>query len=25
VRLTTFPVGKDSEDTEAVGFGFEPA
>ena len=25
VRLTTVPVGADSEGTEAVGFGFEPA
>jgi len=25
VRLTTFPIGTDSEGTEAVGFGFEPA
>jgi uncharacterized OB-fold protein len=25
VRLTTFPVGPDSEGTEAIGFGFEPA
>jgi uncharacterized OB-fold protein len=25
VRLTTVPVGTDSEGTEAVGFGFEPA
>ena len=24
VRLTTVPVGTDSEGTEAVGFGFEP-
>ena len=24
VRLTAFPVGTDSEGTEAVGFGFEP-
>jgi uncharacterized OB-fold protein len=24
VRLTTFPIGTDSEGTEAVGFGFEP-
>jgi uncharacterized OB-fold protein len=24
VRLTTFPLGADSEGTEAVGFGFEP-
>ena len=24
VRLTTVPVGADSEGTEAVGFGFEP-
>lgn len=24
VRLTTFPVGTDSEDVTAVGFGFEP-
>ncbi len=25
VRLTTFPVGTDSEGTEAINFGFEPA
>ncbi len=25
VRLTTFPIGTDSDGTEAVGFGFEPA
>ena len=25
VRLTTFPIGTDSEGTEAIGFGFEPA
>jgi uncharacterized OB-fold protein len=25
VRLTTFPIGTDSQGTEAVGFGFEPA
>ena len=25
VRLATFPIGTDSEGTEAVGFGFEPA
>jgi uncharacterized OB-fold protein len=25
LRLTTFPIGTDSEGTEAVGFGFEPA
>jgi uncharacterized OB-fold protein len=24
VRLTTFPIGTDSNGTEAVGFGFEP-
>jgi riboflavin synthase alpha subunit len=24
VRLTTFPIGTDSEGTEAIGFGFEP-
>lgn len=24
LRLTTFPVGKDSEGVEAVNFGFEP-
>ncbi len=24
VRLATFPIGKDSEGTEAIGFGFEP-
>jgi uncharacterized OB-fold protein len=24
VRLTTFPIGADSNGTEAVGFGFEP-
>ncbi|MFO1537714.1 MAG: Zn-ribbon domain-containing OB-fold protein [Actinomycetota bacterium] len=25
VRLATFPIGADSEGTEAIGFGFEPA
>jgi uncharacterized OB-fold protein len=25
VRLTTYPIGADSEGTEAIGFGFEPA
>lgn len=25
VRLTTFPIGEDTEGTVAVGFGFEPA
>ena len=25
VRLATYPIGADSEGTEAVGFGFEPA
>ena len=25
VRLTTFPIGTDSEGTEAVSFGFQPA
>jgi len=25
VKLTTFPIGADSEGTEAIGFGFEPA
>jgi uncharacterized OB-fold protein len=25
VRLTTFPIGADTEGTEAIGFGFEPA
>jgi uncharacterized OB-fold protein len=25
VRLTTFPVGTDSEGTQAVGFGYQPA
>jgi uncharacterized OB-fold protein len=25
VRLATFPLGADSEGTEAIGFGFEPA
>jgi uncharacterized OB-fold protein len=25
VRLTTYPIGTDSEGTEAIGFGFEPA
>ena len=25
VRLTTFPIGSDSEGVEAVNFGFEPA
>jgi uncharacterized OB-fold protein len=24
VRLTTFPIGKDAEGVEAMGFGFEP-
>jgi uncharacterized OB-fold protein len=24
VRLVTFPIGTDSEGTEAIGFGFEP-
>ena len=24
VRLTTFPIGTDSDGTEAIGFGFEP-
>ncbi len=24
VRLTTFPIGTDSEGVEAVGFGYEP-
>jgi uncharacterized OB-fold protein len=24
VRLTTFPIGADSEGVEAIGFGFEP-
>jgi uncharacterized OB-fold protein len=24
VRLTTFPIGTDSNGTEAIGFGFEP-
>lgn len=24
VRLTTFPVGKDGQGTEAINFGFEP-
>src|SRR3954447_26969499 len=24
VQLTTFPIGADSEGTEAVGFGFQP-
>jgi len=24
VRLTTFPIGKDGEGVEAIGFGFEP-
>lgn len=24
VRLTTFPIGTDTEGTEAIGFGFEP-
>ena len=24
VRLTTYPVGKDDEGTEAINFGFEP-
>jgi uncharacterized OB-fold protein len=25
VKLTTFPIGTDTEGTEAIGFGFEPA
>jgi uncharacterized OB-fold protein len=25
VKLTTFPIGTDSEGTQAVGFGYEPA
>ncbi|MBM3693960.1 MAG: hypothetical protein FJW77_11825 [Actinobacteria bacterium] len=25
VRLAAFPIGADSEGTEAIGFGFEPA
>ena len=25
VKLTTFPIGADTEGTEAIGFGFEPA
>jgi uncharacterized protein len=25
VRLATYPIGADSEGTEAIGFGFEPA
>ena len=25
VKLTTFPIGSDTEGTEAIGFGFEPA
>ena len=25
VRLSTFPIGQDSEGTEAINFGFEPA
>ena len=25
VRLTTFPIGSDSEGVEAINFGFEPA
>ena len=25
VRLTTFPIGKDAQGTEAINFGFEPA
>jgi uncharacterized OB-fold protein len=25
VRLTTFPIGRDEQGTEAIGFGFEPA
>jgi uncharacterized protein len=25
VRLTTYPLGEDSEGTEAIGFAFEPA
>jgi uncharacterized OB-fold protein len=24
VKLATFPIGADSEGTEAIGFGFEP-
>ena len=24
VKLTTFPIGADTEGTEAIGFGFEP-
>jgi uncharacterized OB-fold protein len=24
VKLTTFPIGTDSEGTEAIGYGFEP-
>jgi uncharacterized OB-fold protein len=24
VKLTTFPIGSDSEGTEAIGYGFEP-
>lgn len=24
VRLTTFPIGKDAQGTEAINFGFEP-
>jgi uncharacterized OB-fold protein len=24
VRLTTFPIGTDSNGVEAIGFGFEP-
>ncbi|MGO9196116.1 MAG: Zn-ribbon domain-containing OB-fold protein [Acidimicrobiales bacterium] len=24
VRLTTFPIGSDSQEVEAIGFGFEP-
>jgi uncharacterized protein len=25
VKLTTFPIGTDSEGTQAIGFGYEPA
>jgi uncharacterized protein len=25
VRLTTFPIGTDSEGTEAIAFGYQPA
>jgi uncharacterized protein len=25
VRIATYPIGADSEGTEAIGFGFEPA